>query len=828
MAGTLIGNLFINLTARTKNFQKGMARARRTLAAQAARMKRLGKSMTRFGKTLSLRVTLPVALFGAAAVKASGDFESAMKVVEAKSKASGKELTALRERALEMGRTTKFTALQAAQAMIVLTQAGIGAKNAFDVLPTVLNFATAAGRETAESATTLLDTINQFGLEMSDATHITDVFVEAANSAQQDVGDLSESMKFAGLVAKDFGLSFEETVAAVTIMAKAGIRGTMAGRTLRQSILKLVNPSDKAKKIMKQLGVNVFNAGGKFRGFTTILGELAEKGIRPAQVMQIFQARGAAILKVLRAGGPAMRSFTKGLKEVGNAAEKEAKKRLEGFNGALLKLRAAFMNLQIAIGDSGLLEFMTKLVERLKDFVLNLADLNPKVLKWGVILAAAAAVLGPLLIVVGGMVTMFGFFLSALASIFVILGPLVLIMGKLLLVTGLLTAALILGGVAAFMLGKQMFLLGKNIGTALKSGMDKAIKQAKEFKKTLVSAFVVAKGNVIKTFVDMATGVGLTMFNMMEDVRKDLIGRWDILVKKLKEKTGLVESIFRGMAGAIVGNSIVPDMTTGILASFSTLAKGMVERTKQGAFGVTNTFTAMAQKAAKSAGNFKKTVQDTFKTLFRKRGKVSFPGGTPEDKMLADLQSMYKEDAAKRDKKRINKTLLVLRNAGLEVGKALTSSLGNALDDFVEKGKFSMSSFRDFAKSALQDVAKSFLRQAILGPRGGGAGGLLGAIGGLFGFKRGGSFTVAGAGGADSQLVAFKATPGEEVSVRRPGQMAPAGGVTVIQNFALGVSQTVRAEMAALRPQMAAGFAADLADKRMRGGNFSRAITGGS
>lgn len=45
-----------------------------------------------------------------------------------------------------------------------------------------------------------------------------------------------------------------------------------------------------------------------------------------------------------------------------------------------------------------------------------------------------------------------------------------------------------------------------------------------------------------------------------------------------------------------------------------------------------------------------------------------------------------------------------------------------------------------------------------------------GFLGPLLGFKDGGSFTVGGNGGTDSQLVAFKATPGEDVAVRTPAQ----------------------------------------------------------
>ncbi|PLU83526.1 hypothetical protein BMJ22_04060, partial [Sinorhizobium medicae] len=64
---------------------------------------------------------------------------------------------------------------------------------------------------------------------------------------------------------------------------------------------------------------------------------------------------------------------------------------------------------------------------------------------------------------------------------------------------------------------------------------------------------------------------------------------------------------------------------------------------------------------------------------------------------------------------------------------------------------------------------------------GGGGGGIFGLIGSLFGFANGGSFKVGGAGGADSQIVAFRASPNERVSVTKPGQETRHGAPVAVQ-----------------------------------------------
>ncbi len=85
-------------------------------------------------------------------------------------------------------------------------------------------------------------------------------------------------------------------------------------------------------------------------------------------------------------------------------------------------------------------------------------------------------------------------------------------------------------------------------------------------------------------------------------------------------------------------------------------------------------------------------------------------------------------------------------------------------------------------REALFDGLADSLTSLLRGAKGSSSGGALGWLssvgsvaknlfGGLPGFKTGGSFKVGGSGGPDSQLMAFKATPGEMVDIKKPGQM---------------------------------------------------------
>lgn len=150
-------------------------------------------------------------------------------------------------------------------------------------------------------------------------------------------------------------------------------------------------------------------------------------------------------------------------------------------------------------------------------------------------------------------------------------------------------------------------------------------------------------------------------------------------------------------------------------------------------------------------------------------------------------------------------------------------SFASAFEDAVVGGK----SLSDVVKGLGQDIERIILRKTVTEPLGnavsdmvkggsGGSGGLLGGIKDLFGFASGGAFTVGGAGGTDSQVVAFKATPGEEVTVRTPGQQG--GGSSIVIHQSISVDS--RSDQASIMQAMVAAKNAALAemyDRQRRG-----------
>lgn len=128
-------------------------------------------------------------------INTAGDFEASMSNVEALSGATGEELTALSDKAKEMGATTKFTAGESADALSYMALAGWDTQSMLEGISPVLNLAAAANMDLAQASDIVTDYLTAFGLKASDTTHFVDVMAYAMAHSNTDVIQLGEAYK---------------------------------------------------------------------------------------------------------------------------------------------------------------------------------------------------------------------------------------------------------------------------------------------------------------------------------------------------------------------------------------------------------------------------------------------------------------------------------------------------------------------------------------------------------------------------------------------------------------------------------------------------------
>lgn len=293
------------------------------------------------------------------AVKSYADFDERMSSVKSLSHATADEQRQLKQAALETGTAIGFSATQAADAEIELVKAGVSAADIYGgALSGSLKLAAAGQLDVADASEIASATMVQFGLKGRDVTHIADLLAAGADKALGGVSDLGEGLKYLGPVAASAHIGLEQTVGTMALLAQNGILGQQAGTSLRGVLLSLTAPSKVAADTMKQYGIEVYDAQGKFIGFNGVaeqmhsrLGTL-EDAERDAALGRIFgneQITAATIL--MNGGAEAVDKWTKAVNEQGFATE-QAVGKMDNLNGDLTKLRSSFQTAAIVTGEA--------------------------------------------------------------------------------------------------------------------------------------------------------------------------------------------------------------------------------------------------------------------------------------------------------------------------------------------------------------------------------------------------------------------------------------------------------------------------------------------
>lgn len=387
------GAAFSKAQKRTSLFSNGLNQV-------AGRTKALGGSLTS-------GVTLPVIGLGFAIGKIAGDFEASMKKLQSLTKASGKDFEALNNTAKELGNTTKFSAQDAADSMTQLAMSGMKTNEVLGATPKVLELAAASGLELAESADIVTNIMSGYGVKAKDLGPINDMLVNTFNNSTTTLSTLGESFKKVGPVAASAGIAFKDTSLAIGLLGNAGIRAEDAGTALRNTILRIGNDSKKAMKVFKDLKINrgdLMDEKGNLKSFEALFNAFRDTGVSGRQLADIFGDRtGPALMAALNQPAKAADELKGKIEDSTGAAADAAKVLNEGFNGAMASMTSSAQGLIIALGDSGILLLMEKLIKKVTGLLRWIGTLNPALLKWGTIIIGVVAAIGPLLLAIGAL-----------------------------------------------------------------------------------------------------------------------------------------------------------------------------------------------------------------------------------------------------------------------------------------------------------------------------------------------------------------------------------------------------------------------------------------
>lgn len=393
-------------------------------------VKKTGQALADNGGTIAATGAAMVAPL-ALPVSTAMDFEAAMSKVKAITNSTDEDTARLTATARELGASTQYSATEAAQAMSYLGMAGWKTEQIIAGMPGLLDLAAASGEDLARVADIVSDDLTAFHMSADQAAHMADVMAAASTNANTNVSMMGETFKYAGAIAGSLGYSLEDVAAAAGLMANAGIKSEMAGTALRSIMTRMIKPPKEAAAALDQLGVSATNADGTVKPFREQMIALrnAMKGLTDAQKADMAnsiagQEAMSGFLAVVNASDEDFAKMTNAVDNSNGAASKMAKTMNDNAKGALKAFKSAIEEIEIIVGNAFLdaLKDATKGVTNFVQEFGKFAQEHPKLVGG---IAAAGAIIGGLLVVLGGVglavsgiMTAFG----ALAPIFTAIG----------------------------------------------------------------------------------------------------------------------------------------------------------------------------------------------------------------------------------------------------------------------------------------------------------------------------------------------------------------------------------------------------------------------
>ncbi len=444
------------ITADTTQLKKGMTDAQRS-------MDRMGKQMSKVGKSMTMKVTMPLVGAGVAAAKMAADFEFSMTQIETLVGRSAKEVETLKGAVLGLSGETGRAPKELADAMFFITSAGLDASSATAALEASAKAAAVGLGDTVVVADAVTNAMNGYGMSADGAAFATDVLAKTVEQGKASAADLAPQFGRLIPMAAELGISFDQVGGGLAFLTRASGDAAMSATQLGGVMKSFLKPSQQAKKVLEEIGVDLHElrsaASADLLGALQGLREQLEaNGFEMSNVFEDIRGLNGALQLTGVATGAAREVFD----ELANSTGKLDEAFLGVQKTAQFKLSQAMAGMKasmITLGEQ-VLPVVVPMVAALAGWIGSLAtafgNMGGPAQKAVVIFGIAAAAAGPLLIMLGSLTT-------ALSTLSIAAGGAAVTLGAVLVPIGLIVAA-----------GVGLFAFFSKMGEHSKEAQDRA------------------------------------------------------------------------------------------------------------------------------------------------------------------------------------------------------------------------------------------------------------------------------------------------------------------------------------------------------------------
>lgn len=384
----------------TNKVSSSAKRAGKDIARLDKRTSLLGSTFKRLAGPLAGLVTGFAIFRGVqASIDVISGFETSLAQLAGVTGATSEQFQALTDTARELGATTQFSANQAAAGLLFLSRAGFTVEQSIEALPATLDLALGGMIGLGEAADIASNILKAFQLDTLDTVRVVDVLVNTANSANTNILQLAEAMKFVAPASRALGISVEKTAAAIGVLGDAGIQGGMAGTSLRAVFAALSTQTDKTEKALGGLGLSFNDVSIEGNDLVDIFERLSEANLGFGDAVQIFGRRNATTALILAASVDRIKELTKANEEAGGVARKNAALIEQTLGGAFKSLISVVQEAILILGESGLLLVLKSIVQTTTNVIRILIGMEDAVTRVDKVARVMAGTLKALAIV---------------------------------------------------------------------------------------------------------------------------------------------------------------------------------------------------------------------------------------------------------------------------------------------------------------------------------------------------------------------------------------------------------------------------------------------
>ena len=418
------------------NITGDSSKLKSALNSASSQMSSFGSKMQSVGKSMTAKLTLPLVAAGAAATKMAFDFDKSMGQIESLVGIAGDEVKKMGETAKKMAVDTGKSANEAAEALFFITSAGLKGADATDTLNASLKASAVGLGETKVIADLATSAMNAYGAENLNASASTDIMVAAVREGKLEASALAGAMGGVIPLASNMGVGFDEVGAAMAAMSRTGTGAAEGATQLTAILASIKKPTDGAVQSLAKMGLSTEDVQKSLSedGLLATL-EMLQSGLKQTgqDTTAIFPNIRAlkGVLDLTGAGVESTRQIFDSLSNTMGATDEAFEKTSKTASFQMTQGLNAMKSSLLTVGQV-ILTAVAPAVQKIGAFFTSLSEkfkaLSPTTQKIIVAFAGIVAALGPVIAIIGTLLTMAP---AIGAAISLMLGPIGLIVAGL-------------------------------------------------------------------------------------------------------------------------------------------------------------------------------------------------------------------------------------------------------------------------------------------------------------------------------------------------------------------------------------------------------------